>query len=68
MILNKTIKFCEFHHFANLTTLLAFSKSVKKLNKCRKRHHSIKIDGNLNWKNHIHEIELKRANNLLLTV
>ena len=33
MILNKTIKFCEFHHFANLTTLLAFSKSVKKLNK-----------------------------------
>ena len=121
--LNLTIKFCKFHHFADDTNLLHFSKSVNKLNKyvnldmknltdwlntnkislnvkktevvifkykkkklecpiriklSRKRLYpsnsirclDVKVDENLNWKDHIHDIatRLNRANALLFKI
>ena len=121
--LNRSIKICKVHHFADDTNLLHFSKSVNKLNKyinldmknltdwlnankislnvkktelailkhkkknlecpiriklSRKslytsnsiRYLGVKIDENLNWKDHIHDIatRLNRANALLFKI
>ena len=54
------LKFCKVHHFADETNLIHFSKSVY-------RFLGIKIDENLNRKEHIHDITIKlnRANALL---
>ena len=121
--LNRALRFCKVHHYADDTNLIHFSKSVYRLNKYvsldlknithwlnanrillnvkktelvifkhqRKKVDSlikiklnrnrlypsksvkclgIKIDENLNWKQHIHDIAVKlnRANALLFTI
>ena len=122
--LNKALKFCKVHHFADDTNLLHFSKSIYRLNKYvnldlknltywlntnrislnvkktdlvifkhqrkkldgpikiklnRKRLYPsksvkylgiVKIDENLNWKQHIHNITIKlnRANYIKLEI
>ena len=55
--LNHAIKFCKFHHFADDTNLVHFSKSINKLNK----YINIDMKDLTNWVN-ANKISLNKKN------
>ena len=55
--LNHAIKFCKFHHFADDTNLVHFSKSINKLNK----YINIDMKNLTNWVN-ANKISLNKKN------